>query len=207
MYCLIILAVLGSSRQPGKQHLSLFEHLGGTAIGDLLRCAIHLVELYNSSSLVTVDPLQKTRNKAMRQLSSRKEMPSPRLSAAEFRKRFLSQSRIPHSNHWRPNSTRSRLRPGTPMTAIARARTRARPAANSPIRTMSCRSFGWAARAAIADAQRRHDDRSTPAILLINGSSRSEHTCPGEMSKSYRLLESHAKCSPLRPTSRSRCST
>ena len=51
-------------------------------------------------------------------------------------------------------------------------------------------SVDWlAARAAITDAQRRHGDRSRPAILLVNCSSRSEHTCPGEMSKSYRLVQ------------------
>ena len=39
------------------------------------------------------------------------------------------------------------------------------------------------ARQAILDAQRRHDDAGEPPrILLINGSSRTEHTCPGEMS-------------------------
>ena len=46
------------------------------------------------------------------------------------------------------------------------------------------------ARDAIDEAQRRHDDpNETPHILLINGSSRSEHTCPGEMSKSWRMVE------------------
>jgi multimeric flavodoxin WrbA len=52
-------------------------------------------------------------------------------------------------------------------------------------------SLDWlAARAAIADAQQRHDDPSGPArILLVNGSSRTEHTCPGEMSKTWRLVE------------------
>jgi hypothetical protein len=46
-------------------------------------------------------------------------------------------------------------------------------------------SVDWlTAREAVLTAQRRHDDASgTPRILLINGSSRSEHTCPGEMSK------------------------
>jgi len=40
-------------------------------------------------------------------------------------------------------------------------------------------------------AQRRHDDAREPQrILLINGSSRSEHTCPGEMSKTWRLIKS-----------------
>jgi multimeric flavodoxin WrbA len=47
-----------------------------------------------------------------------------------------------------------------------------------------------AARDAILAAQRRHDDADeVPRILLINGSSRSEHTCPGEMSKSWRLIK------------------
>jgi multimeric flavodoxin WrbA len=52
-------------------------------------------------------------------------------------------------------------------------------------------SVDWLnARAAILAAQRRHDDSSKPPrILLINASSRSEHTCPGEMSKSWRLIE------------------
>jgi len=52
-------------------------------------------------------------------------------------------------------------------------------------------SVDWlAARDAIAEAQRRHEDPAEPSrILLINGSARSEHTCPGEMSKTWRLVE------------------
>ena len=50
----------------------------------------------------------------------------------------------------------------------------------------------------LARRARRGPGRGRPArgsavpsrILLINGSPRSEHTCPGEMSKTYRLLES-----------------
>ncbi len=46
------------------------------------------------------------------------------------------------------------------------------------------------AREAILQAQRAHDDASgPPRILVINASPRSEHSCPGEMSKSWRLLE------------------
>jgi hypothetical protein len=46
------------------------------------------------------------------------------------------------------------------------------------------------ARDAIKDAQRRHDDISQQKrVLLINGSSRSDQTCPGEMSKTYRLCK------------------
>src|SRR6476659_5068840 len=52
-------------------------------------------------------------------------------------------------------------------------------------------SVDWlAARDAILAAQRRHDDASeTPRILVINGSSRSDQTCPGEMSKTWRLVK------------------
>ncbi len=47
-----------------------------------------------------------------------------------------------------------------------------------------------AARQAIDQARTEHDDPAQPpCILIINGSSRSEHTCPGEMSKSWRLTE------------------
>src|SRR3954470_13581078 len=52
-------------------------------------------------------------------------------------------------------------------------------------------SVDWlAARDAIAQAQRRYENPAEPSrILLINGSARSEHTCPGEMSKTWRLVE------------------
>ena len=55
------------------------------------------------------------------------------------------------------------------------------------------------ARAAIQAAQARHDDRAGPLrVLLISCSSRSEHTCPGEMSKSFRLPRSPARFSRAR---------
>ncbi len=45
-------------------------------------------------------------------------------------------------------------------------------------------------RKAIKAAQTRHKARASPSrILLINGSMRSDHTCPGEISKSWRLAE------------------
>ena len=47
-----------------------------------------------------------------------------------------------------------------------------------------------AAREAILAAQRVHDAAGeTPRILLINGFSRSDQTCPGEMSKTWRLIQ------------------
>ncbi len=46
------------------------------------------------------------------------------------------------------------------------------------------------ARQAILDAQKRHDDRTSPArILLVCGAARHDKTCPGEMSKTFRLVE------------------
>ena len=52
-------------------------------------------------------------------------------------------------------------------------------------------SVDWlAARDAIEAARAVHADAAgPPRILLVNGSPRSEHTCPGEMSKSWRLTE------------------
>lgn len=42
---------------------------------------------------------------------------------------------------------------------------------------------------AIQDAERLQKDTATPSrILIINGSTRSEHTCPGEMSKTFRTV-------------------
>ena len=44
------------------------------------------------------------------------------------------------------------------------------------------------ARRAVLKAERRQRDAKSPSrILVVNGSSRSDQTCPGEMSKSYRL--------------------
>ncbi len=50
-------------------------------------------------------------------------------------------------------------------------------------------SLDWlAARDAIQSAAARHRDASLPGrVLVVNASSRSDQTCPGEMSKSYRL--------------------
>jgi multimeric flavodoxin WrbA len=44
-----------------------------------------------------------------------------------------------------------------------------------------------AARDAIKQAEAHHNDGPT-RVLLVNGSSRTEHTCPGEMSKTWRLV-------------------
>jgi multimeric flavodoxin WrbA len=52
-------------------------------------------------------------------------------------------------------------------------------------------SVDWlAARAAIRHAQQQHDDAAAPSrILVVAGGARNEHTCPGELSKTSRLVE------------------
>lgn len=127
-------------------------------------------------------------------LSPRKgmpSMPSPRLNAAEFRKRFLSQFQDPS---FEPLASE--------LDKIAAAAWDAyEQPSQEPAHGLS---VDWLkARAAIANAQRRYEERSTPAILLINCSSRSEHTCRNPIAWS----RSREVFAVLHRTSRSRCST
>ena len=120
----------------------------------------------------------------------RKGMPSPRLPEEEFKRRFRTQfpdpafepleaelARITHAA-WDAYE-HSRKSPHTRKAGAEFA---------DPDYDLA---VDWQnAHEAVRKAQLRHEDKNRPAsILLINSSSRSEHTCPGEMSKSYRLLE------------------
>jgi multimeric flavodoxin WrbA len=120
----------------------------------------------------------------------RKGMPSPRLDEVEFKRRFRAQFPDPAFDPLRDELERitdvawdaykhSRKAPHTRKAGAEFA---------DPDYDLS---VDWiAAREAIRAAQQRHDDPNGPLrILLINCSSRSEHTCPGEMSKSFRLVE------------------
>ncbi|MGD9657428.1 MAG: flavodoxin family protein [Methylocystis sp.] len=122
--------------------------------------------------------------------SPRKGMPDPTLDELQFRQRFASQFRDPAFNPL-----------GAELERIASAAwdayTNAR---KSPLTVKAGEEFAdpefelasdWlGAYRAIEVARLRHDDPSGPTrLLLVNGSSRSEHTCPGEMSKSWRLAE------------------
>jgi multimeric flavodoxin WrbA len=120
----------------------------------------------------------------------RKGMPSPRLSEGEFRTRFLRQFQDPGYEHLGDELARIA---SAAWDAYAHSRKaphtrKAGPEFADPDYDLS---VDWlAARDAIQAAARRHDDANRPArVLLVNASSRSEHTCPGEMSKSYRLIE------------------
>src|SRR5262249_55663411 len=120
----------------------------------------------------------------------RREMPDPRLSREEFRQRYLRQFVDPAFDRLRAQ-----------LDAIEEVAWQAHAAGRKAPRTRKAGpefadpdydlSVDWLdARAAIAAAQRRHDDPATPSrILIVNGSPRSEHTCPGETSKSWRLVE------------------
>lgn len=120
----------------------------------------------------------------------RKGMPSPRLDEATFKARFLQQFIDPAFDPLRAELDR--------VAAVAwdgyansRKAPKTRPAGPGYADPAYELALDWlAAKAAINAAQARHDDRTGPCrVLLVNASSRSEHTCPGEMSKSWRLVE------------------
>ena len=117
-------------------------------------------------------------------------MPSPRLDEATFRARFLSRFADPAFG---PLAGELDRIAGAAWDAYSHGRkspkTRlAGPGYADPTYELA---LDWiAAKAAVEAAQTRHNDPGGPCrVLLINGSSRSEHTCPGEMSKSWRLVE------------------
>ncbi|GGF69854.1 FMN reductase [Azorhizobium oxalatiphilum] len=120
----------------------------------------------------------------------RKGMPSPRLAEDEFKARFLSPFRDPaYAN------LQSELARIADAAWDAYAHSRKSPQTGKAGAGFEDPSYDlstdWlAARAAIADAQARHEDPSARSrILVINASPRSEHTCPGEMSKSFRMAQ------------------
>jgi multimeric flavodoxin WrbA len=117
-------------------------------------------------------------------------MPSPELGEDEFKRRFFSQFQ---DSAFDPLRTELQKVAGAAWEAYEASRKspRTRKAGQAFADPDYDLSVDWlAARDAILAAQRRHDDPDRPPqILLINCSPRSEHTCPGEMSKSWRLVE------------------
>ncbi|PDT11262.1 MULTISPECIES: flavodoxin family protein [unclassified Rhizobium] len=123
-------------------------------------------------------------------LEPRKGSPSPRLDEHEFKRRFLNQFRDPAYGKLQEELTRLA---SAAWEAYANSRKspktrKAGPGFADPDYDLA---EDWlAARDAIRDAQKRHDDPNGPTrLLLVNGSTRSEHTCPGEISKSYRMVD------------------
>ena len=117
-------------------------------------------------------------------------MPSPRLDESEFKRRFLQRFIDPAFSPLQDELGRV-AEAAWDAYAHSRKSPRTRKAGPEFADPNYDLATDWlAARDAIEDAERRHKDADGPArILLINCSSRSEHTCPSEMSKSWRLLE------------------
>src|SRR3954471_14919096 len=123
-------------------------------------------------------------------LEPRRGMPSPKLSHDEFRRRYRLQFVDPAFDR-----IRSHLDAAAEIAWDAYADGR-----KAPITSHAGPGFhdpqyelaqDWLdARNAIQQAETRYRDQALPRrILLINCSPRSEHTCPGEMSKSWRLIQ------------------
>ena len=120
----------------------------------------------------------------------RKGMPSPQLGEAEFKRRYNGQFFDPAFR-----AVQAELDKIVDVAWDAYDKSRKSPVTKKAGPEFSNAKYDlsvdWiAAHEAVKAAQLRHDDKKQlPRILLINGSSRSEHTCPGEMSKSFRLIE------------------
>jgi hypothetical protein len=119
----------------------------------------------------------------------RKGMPSPRLGEDEFKRRFLDQFQ---------DTAFSSLQAELNKMADAawdgyshsRKSPRTRRAGEGYADPDYQLAHAWINAAdAVHAALRAHRDDAEHRILLINASPRSEHTCPGEMSKSYRLAQ------------------
>jgi multimeric flavodoxin WrbA len=120
----------------------------------------------------------------------RKGMPSPRLPESEFRRRFLGQFQDPAFDGLTAELDKVAAAAWDAYEHSRKSpRTRkAGPEFADPDYDLA---IDWInAREAVKAAEQRHADPSRPLrILLVNCSSRSEHTCPSEMSKSWRLVE------------------
>lgn len=119
----------------------------------------------------------------------RKGMPSPRLEEAEFKQRFKGRF-IDHAFDGLDAELDRIAAAAWDAYAHERKSPRTLKAGPGYANPGYDLAIDWIETKARVDAaQRLHDDPdATPRILLINGSSRSEHTCPGEMSKSWRLI-------------------
>jgi multimeric flavodoxin WrbA len=123
-------------------------------------------------------------------LQPRKGSESPRLDEAEFKKRFLNQFQDPA---FVPLHAEMQRVAHAAWDAYANSRKspetrKAGPGFSDPDYDLS---VDWlSARDAIEAAQKRHEDPDGPTrLLLINSSTRSEHTCPGELSKTHRMVD------------------
>ena len=125
----------------------------------------------------------------MADIEIRKGMPSVQLDKQEFKRRYLARFYDPAFDALKPE-----------IDKIAEVAWKSYEDYNKSPRTRKAGpgfadpnydlSVEWLeTRAAIEAAERKQKEPKSPSrILLVNGSSRSEHTCPGEMSKTFRLV-------------------
>ena len=130
----------------------------------------------------------------MTKVRVRKGMPSVALSKAEFTERFKARFYDPV---FAANGQRDRDAAAQGLDLLSRLsqgpRTRK---AGKGFADPVLRSLGRMARGAPGDqgGRARSSDPASPSrILIINGSMRSDQTCPGEMSKTWRLVEHGAR--------------
>ena len=123
-------------------------------------------------------------------MDPRKGMPDPHLTKDVFKSRFFA-------SHSDPAFDTLALELGQAFEVAwqayedARKAPRTRPAGSGFTDPAYEMSVEWlAAHGAVTAAELQHRDPTLPTrFLVVNGSPRSEHTCPGEMSKTYRLAE------------------
>jgi multimeric flavodoxin WrbA len=120
----------------------------------------------------------------------RKGTPDPTLEESEFRRRFLQQFQDPA---FEPLAGELQRVADAAWDSYSHSRKspktrKAGPGFADPDYDLAVDWFS--AKQAIDVAQKSHEDRNGPVrFLLISSAARSEHTCPGEMSKTYRLTE------------------
>ena len=120
----------------------------------------------------------------------RKGMPDVTLDEATFRARFLSRYTDPAFEPLKAELDRIA---GAAWDGYIHSRKspRTRPIGPGHADPSYETAVDWLdTEAAVDAAQARHDDPDGPCrVLIVNGSSRSDQTCPGEISKSWRMAQ------------------
>lgn len=124
----------------------------------------------------------------------RKGMPDPTLDKSEFKSRFLSQYIDPGFDNLQGELDRIADAAWDAYDNSRKAPVTRKAGSGYADPDYDLAEDWLAAKAAVDAAKAQYDSKDRKRrVLLVNGSSRSEHTCPGEMSKSYRMVEMAAE--------------